>query len=478
MVDATQVPAGWTGSTTSCAVGTESSGSIGATLLAVNTLRDFAGLPPVGFDAELNRKALSAAVMMRAAGALSHSPGPDWPCYTADGDEGAGRSNLYLGQSGAGAMVGYVDDGGVDSLGHRRWLLDPRGVTFGTGSTGSTNALLVIGGGGTPAAPPELVSWPPAGFVPWPLVFDTWSIAITQAGAVDTSGATVSVTVDGQSRATSNVRTLADGFGTGRTVAWESALTDADRAGVRQVTATLSNVVIGGVSRSFTVAFEGFPAFPPAAPAFTAQRTADAVSVSWQAAAERGVPVTGYRILGEDSGGIAFDKTVGGDVRQTNIPYVRPDRVVNVRVIPLSRAGSPEVAALAVSPPRASGEGAGPTIDGGGGLRDVGPLGGEEPSSGAGSRIPARLRVTQIRLRGRQLLVRARLARRASGKRLRVMVRAGRRTRSVTRTIREGRAGFSIRLAPFYLRHRPLRVTIRFAGSGAVRPASARFTFR
>ena len=449
MVDATQVPAGWTGSTTSCAVGTESSGSIGATLLAVNTLRDFAGLPPVGFDAELNRKALSAAVMMRAAGALSHSPGPDWPCYTADGDEGAGRSNLYLGQSGAGAMVGYVDDGGVDSLGHRRWLLDPRGVTFGTGSTGSTNALLVIGGGGTPAAPPQLVSWPPAGFVPWPLVFDTWSMAITQAGAVDTSGATVSVTVDGQSRATSNVRTLADGFGTGRTVAWESALTDADRAGVRQVTATLSNVVIGGVPRSFTVAFEGFPVLPPAAPVFTAQRTGDAVRVSWQAAAERGVPVTGYRILGEDSGGIAFDQTVGGDVRQTNIPYVRPDRVVNVRVIPLSRAGSPEVAALAVSPPRA-----------------------------AGSRIPARLRVTQIRLRGRQLLVRARLARRASGKRLRVMVRAGRRTRSVTRTIREGRAGFSIRLAPFYLRHRPLRVTIRFAGSGAVRPASARFTFR
>ena len=119
VLDDERVATGWTGSVNGCVVGEESEASLAATLRTVNTLRSFAGVGPVTFDSVLNRRALAAALMMKAAGDLSHTPDPDWPCYSEEGAEGAGTSNLFLGASGAAAMVGYVEDPGVQSLGHR-----------------------------------------------------------------------------------------------------------------------------------------------------------------------------------------------------------------------------------------------------------------------------------------------------------------------------------------------------------------------
>ena len=48
----------------------------------------------------------------------------------------AGKSNLFLGRSGAGAIAGYMDDpgSGNTAAGHRRWIIDPRQTTMGSGS--------------------------------------------------------------------------------------------------------------------------------------------------------------------------------------------------------------------------------------------------------------------------------------------------------------------------------------------------------
>jgi uncharacterized protein YkwD len=165
------VDAGWTGATGGCVAGTESPASLAATLQTVNLLRAFAGVGPVAFDAGFDREALAAALMMRAAGALSHQPGPDWPCYSDAGAAGAGSSNLFIGRSGAAAMVGYVDDEGIASLGHRRWLLNPEATIFGSESTGTTNALHVIGKPATPVAPNTAIAWPPNNWVPWQWIF-------------------------------------------------------------------------------------------------------------------------------------------------------------------------------------------------------------------------------------------------------------------------------------------------------------------
>jgi uncharacterized protein YkwD len=473
LMDAAQVPAGWTGSVEGCAIGTESVASLDATRTAVNLLRDFAGLQPVAFDPELSRKALAAALMMRAANALSHSPGAGWPCHTPEGAEAAGKSNLFLGLSGAAAMTGYVDDAGVDSLGHRRWLLDPRAAVFGSGSTGTTNALWVIGGGGVPPEPPEVVTWPPAGHVPWPLVFEDWSAAITVAGGADLAGATVAVTIGGQPAQVSGLEVLEDGYGTGRTMKWKVAVTAAQRASEQTVSVTIANVVVGGAPREFTYSFSAFPLAPPLPPAARGARTADAITLDWEAAAERGAPVTGYRLLGTDSGGAAaFDLTVGADSRQAVVSYAQPGRTVHVRVIPLSRAGSPQVDPIVLQPPPATQPPPSkkpPQV--------LEPPPADRPSTGG--RVAARLRVSGMRIRGGRLTFTARITSRANGGRLRVAVRGSGSTSVYRPVIRGGHVRFSGRLSPRHQRARRVTVKVGYGGSAKVRSASAgTWTFR
>lgn len=257
--DAQRVPAGWTGATESCTVGTESGASIEATLTTVNALRAFAGVRPVGFDAEKNRQALAAALMMAAAGRLSHAPDPGWPCYTPEGSEGAQSSNLYEGRSGGAAMVGYVEDKGVDSLGHRAWLLSPFASTFGTGSTGRTNALHVVHDSRSSEPVPPVTTWPSGGFMPWDLVFEDWSAQFN--GPVDTSAARVSVQVDGVPRAVSAVRTLSSGETS--MIAWNVATTDADRDGDHTVDVTIEGVSSGGVETRVSYRVNAVDVQPP-----------------------------------------------------------------------------------------------------------------------------------------------------------------------------------------------------------------------
>lgn len=251
-----RVGAGWSGSTDGCAVGAESPASIDATLNTLNILRGFAGLGPVTFSAEKNHRALAAALMMRAQDDLSHDPPTSWKCWTEEGHFGAGTSNLYLGASGAGAMVGYVNDADVGSLGHRRWVLDPRAMEMGSGSTGGSNALVVIGSGGDgsrgAALPADnLVAWPTPGWFPTPWIFKDWSVAVGNSqtqGSVSLADAQVNVKVDGKAATVSNVRDPSPGesFGTGATLAWNVALPQSALSGDHELEVKVSGVTLSG----------------------------------------------------------------------------------------------------------------------------------------------------------------------------------------------------------------------------------------
>lgn len=104
--------------------------------------------------------------MMSANRTLLHDPPPTWACYTQVGHDAAGSSNLALGAAGAGAVALYMDDSGLDSVGHRRWVLYPPQSAMGSGSTSNANALYVFGGQTAPASPPAWVEWPSSGYVP------------------------------------------------------------------------------------------------------------------------------------------------------------------------------------------------------------------------------------------------------------------------------------------------------------------------
>lgn len=82
---------------------------------------------------------------MAAQGDLSHDPPSTWKCWTQVGHDGAASSNLYLGETGASAIAGYMADTGVPSAGHRRWIIYSAQRVMGSGSTSSSNALYVFG---------------------------------------------------------------------------------------------------------------------------------------------------------------------------------------------------------------------------------------------------------------------------------------------------------------------------------------------
>ena len=157
----------WTGSAAGCVPGTTGTAYQGATLTAINYVRGLAGLTPVTLDPAANRTAQAAALIMEAEGNISHFPPSTWPCYTADGADAAAHANLAFGSSGARAIVGYMRDDGDNNavVGHRRWLINPGAISFGTGDTKRSNVLVVFGGEFAPVLP-SFVPWPTTGSFP------------------------------------------------------------------------------------------------------------------------------------------------------------------------------------------------------------------------------------------------------------------------------------------------------------------------
>lgn len=196
----------WTGNQNSCQPGTTSTYFKERVLQRLNYFRKMAGIPAVQeFEAAYNRQAQAAALMMSANRDLDHFPAQDWDCYTQDGANGAGSSNLYLGRYGADAVSGYIKDpGGFNTaVGHRRWLLFPYAQTMGTGdipaSNGypAANAFWVFGqtSATRPATDHDFVSWPPPGYVPYQVVYPRWSLSYPEA---DFTSANVTLLENGQ----------------------------------------------------------------------------------------------------------------------------------------------------------------------------------------------------------------------------------------------------------------------------------------
>ncbi len=255
----------WTGNHELCNAGMTAQDFRDAVLLRINYFRAMAGVPAtVAFDDTYNNKAQKAALMMSANNQLSHSPSPSWICYSDDGSEAAGSSNLCLGVFGWNAITGYIQDPGSSNypVGHRRWILYPQTQFMGTGDipyinsyTGS-NALWVFDSnmwGPRPDTRDEFVAWPPPGYVPYQVVFQRWSFSFPQANFDSTSVTMISngnpVDVD--------VQSVVNGYGENTLVwvpsieyesgnAWPKPTEDTTYA------ISVNNAVIEGVVRNFT----------------------------------------------------------------------------------------------------------------------------------------------------------------------------------------------------------------------------------
>ncbi len=169
---------GWTGNVSACNPGTTSQAFRDSLALRINYFRAMAGVPAkVTLLDEYNQKAQQAALMMSANSALSHNPPTNWKCYTNQGREAAGSSNLALGGYGLDALRMYMQDygSGNTAVGHRRWILYPQTQNFGTGDIpggsgySAANDLWVFDShiwDARPATREAFVAWPPPGYVP------------------------------------------------------------------------------------------------------------------------------------------------------------------------------------------------------------------------------------------------------------------------------------------------------------------------
>jgi hypothetical protein len=256
-------PVEWTGDRSSCDAGTTAGGFRDSVSLRVNYFRAMAGVPAqVSFLDAYNAKAQQAALMMSVNNSLSHAPPTTWQCYTADGAEAAGSSDLYLGVYGAEAITGYIRDPGSNNgaVGHRRWILYPQTQNMGTGdippSGGSAaNALWVFDSHLREARPDtrdEFVAWPPPGYVPYQVVFARWSFSYPSA---DFRVASVGMTQGAQ-----NVplvqEAVYNGYGE-NTIVWVvNGMIDWQSwprpAADTVYHVTVGNVLIAGTPRSFT----------------------------------------------------------------------------------------------------------------------------------------------------------------------------------------------------------------------------------
>jgi hypothetical protein len=197
----------WSGSVQGCAAGDNAVNRANA-LRLVNLQRFLAGQPEVVDDPARNQKAQACALLMHANGRLSHTPPTGWQCYSAEGAEAAGKSNLGTSPGVTAVDMYMVDPGNPSTLGHRRWILSDKLGPVGLGSTDGYSCMWTLQGQGASAR--QWTAWPAPGpfplqaFTPVPIHWTAensvnatgWSI---QSEKVNLSGAQVTVTLAGVS---------------------------------------------------------------------------------------------------------------------------------------------------------------------------------------------------------------------------------------------------------------------------------------
>ncbi len=206
----------WSGSVAGCEVGDISERGRANALRMLNLMRYLADLTEVETDPERDRKAQAAALIFTAEGRLSHYPDQSWQCWSPDGEEAAGSSNISS-APGVASVLGYmIDRGNETTLGHRRWILSNRLGPVGLGSTDRASAMWVLGGATGDDA--EWTAWPPPGDFPIQANADTWSSMddegwSVQSDSIELAGARVVVTDDTGTDRPVTVWNLEPGYG-------------------------------------------------------------------------------------------------------------------------------------------------------------------------------------------------------------------------------------------------------------------------
>lgn len=266
-----------------CRTGTLNTSVTTNVVARLNEIRALHRLPAITLSSGDQEAAMQAALMMTANNALSHTPPTSWRCYSAIGAAGAQSSNIYGSSrspnltynSDESLLAGWlteIDNLVADSVGHRRWLLNPflNTIAYGRvagsvdGTRGDAAALKVFNNAGQNVVPgglPPFVAYPygdyPAKYfdVRALLSFTVVTDTNTAFGAnqnVNFSRATVTVTgPSGTALAVSAVTFDNDGYGVANNIQWKVAGLQLGT----NYTVAIRGVTVRGASTDYTYAF-------------------------------------------------------------------------------------------------------------------------------------------------------------------------------------------------------------------------------
>jgi hypothetical protein len=206
---------GWNGNVSTGIAGTTSALFKTDVLRRINFYRALVGLPAdVTFNSTKSSACQDNALWISANGYLTHSPSGG-KFYKSSVLEAASKSNLYRGRYGPSAVDGYMEDNGVSSLGHRRWIIYSLASEMGTGdvpenSAGqAANSLWVIGNAKTSSVK-KFLAWPNAGYAPINFLPSTWSLSYPGANF---SGANITMTERSSGISVQCEKWTSDGYG-------------------------------------------------------------------------------------------------------------------------------------------------------------------------------------------------------------------------------------------------------------------------
>lgn len=102
-------------------------------LALTNQIRSLHNLKPVTYNFSDDVYTAKSALITAANAKLEQHPTMDYKCWTPEGEFGSKRSNLYISFYGYGlspesvdkGIISFLTDDNVESLGDRRWLINP-----------------------------------------------------------------------------------------------------------------------------------------------------------------------------------------------------------------------------------------------------------------------------------------------------------------------------------------------------------------
>ncbi len=185
----------------------------------VSLFRWLAGLPAVTSHPRYAEQTQACATALSAEGiGIRPTIESSFTCYSGDAAEGASSSNIARGLDNAADAVDYfLVDADADTLGRRRWLLNPEMGATAFGVRGEYVCMYAVDDSGS--ANPTWVAYP-VGTFPQAALLGPWTFSSQQ---LDLSEATVTITDgNGAEVSVTNLREVAGMFGL-PTIAWEVA---------------------------------------------------------------------------------------------------------------------------------------------------------------------------------------------------------------------------------------------------------------